>query len=340
MGRGIAHAMAHGGHEVRLLDAKPRPADDFRRFHDETLAEVEGSLGMVAGLGGFDPALVGPILSRVSVLPLDDAARAFAGAELIFEGVPETRDAKAAAFRLADDHAEADAILASTTSTILATELAGMTARPERTLNAHWLNPAFLVPLVEVSPSDRTDPAVTERLEAILDALGKVPVRCKASPGYIVPRIQALAMNEAARLVEEGVASAEDVDRAVKYGFGLRFGVLGLLEFIDWGGGDILYHASRYMQEATGEARFAAPAIVDAKMARGEVGLRSGRGFFDWSDRDVGAYRRDRLSAFLAAVKSAGLWNEPVGGAGQSGAPLQKQQDAQQELSPCTSPAS
>lgn len=314
MGRGIAHSMAHGGHEVRLLDAKPRAPEAFRRLRGETLAEIEGTLGMVAALGGFDPGLVRPILSRVSVLPLDDAAAAFAGAELILEAVPEIREAKADAFHLADNHGADDAILASTTSTILSTDLAALTARPERTLNAHWLNPAFLVPLVEVSPSDRTDPTVTARLEAILGALGKVPVRCKASPGYIVPRIQALAMNEAARLVEEGVASAEDVDRAVKYGFGLRFGVLGLLEFIDWGGGDILHHASRYMQEATGEARFATPAIVDAKMARGEIGLRTGQGFFDWSGQDVPAYRMERLGAFLAAVKSAGLWNGPVGG--------------------------
>ena len=74
-----------------------------------------------------------------------------------------------------------------------------------------------------------------------------MPVVCAATPGYIVPRIQALAMNEAARMVEEGVASAEDIDKAIKYGFGFRFAVLGLLEFIDWGGGDILHYASRYL---------------------------------------------------------------------------------------------
>ncbi|RMC30803.1 3-hydroxybutyryl-CoA dehydrogenase [Paracoccus alkanivorans] len=312
MGRGIAHAMAHGGHDVRLLDMKPRDPADFRRLHDEALDEIASSLAMVADLGGFDPALVGGILDRISIHPADQAEAAFAGAEAIFEAVPETRDAKAAAFALTDRHAGGDAILASTTSTMLTTELAGLTALPGRTLNAHWLNPAFLVPLVEISPNDQTDPGTLTRLERILEQLGKVPVRCKASPGYIVPRIQALAMNEAARLVEEGVASAEDVDRAVKYGFGLRFGVLGLLEFIDWGGGDILYHASRYMTQATGDQRFAAPAIVNDKMEKGQIGLRTGQGFFDYSDRDIDAYRRERLGAFLAAVRNAGLWNQPV----------------------------
>lgn len=312
MGRGIAHAMAHGGHDVRLLDVKPRSSGDFDRLRQDTMAEIHASLQMVADLGGFNPTQIEAIIARISVLPLADAQTAFADAEIIFEAVPETREAKAAAFRLVDEYAGDDAILASTTSTILATDLAALTARPERALNAHWLNPAFLVPLVEVSPNDQTDPAVLTRLEQVLDDLGKVPVRCKASPGYIVPRIQALAMNEAARLVEEGVATAEDVDRAVKYGFGLRFGVLGLLEFIDWGGGDILYHASRYMHEATGEARFAAPAIVNDNMDQGHIGLRTGKGFFDYAGRDVDAYRRERLGAFLSAVKSAGLWQQPA----------------------------
>ena len=84
-------------------------------------------------------------------------------------------------------------------------------------------------------------------MKELLEEIGEVPILCKASPGYIVPRIQALAMNEAARLVEEGVVTADDIDEAVRYGFGLRFAALGLLEFIDWGGLDILYYASGYL---------------------------------------------------------------------------------------------
>src|SRR5690606_4685154 len=98
-------------------------------------------------------------------------------------------------------------ILASTTSTMLSTHLAQFTKRPASYLNAHWLNPAMLMPLVELSPADETSPQIIARLRAFLEEIGKIPIVCKASPGYIVPRIQALAMNEAARLVEEGVAS-------------------------------------------------------------------------------------------------------------------------------------
>jgi 3-hydroxybutyryl-CoA dehydrogenase len=189
---------------------------------------------------------------------------------VIFEGVPETLEAKKAAFELISAHADKHAIVASTTSTILSNDLQGFIDPPGRFLNAHWLNPAYLVPLVEVSPGDATDPAVTARLTALLERIGKVPVVCKASPGYIVPRIQILAMNEAARMVEEGVASAEDIDKATKYGFGLRFAVLGLLEFIDWGGGDILHYASQYMERATVRGR-------PLQGARGDCAEHGGR---------------------------------------------------------------
>jgi 3-hydroxybutyryl-CoA dehydrogenase len=227
--------------------------------------------------------------------------------------VPETREAKAEAFALFDRAAPGDAVLASTTSTMLSTDLAALTATPERALNAHWLNPAFLVPLVELSPNDATSDAAVVRVREMLEALGKVPILCRAAPGYIVPRIQMLAMNEAARIVEEGVASAEDVDRAIKYGFGLRFAVLGLLEFIDWGGGDILYYASRYMREATGEHRYAPAGIVERNMEEGRIGLRSGKGFYDFSETDPEAWRRARLSAFLDMIRHTGLMKPPVG---------------------------
>lgn len=312
MGRGIAHATAYAGVPTRILDAKPRTAEAFARLREETLAEVRGSLALMAGLGGFEEDRIEAIMARVTVLPADGAAEAFAGASLVFEAVPETMAAKRDAFALFDRHADADAILASTTSTILSTDLAALTVRPANALNAHWLNPAYLIPLVEVSPNDQTTEDALARTEAFLDDLGKVPVRCKASPGYIVPRIQALAMNEAARLVEEGVASAEDVDRAVKYGFGLRFGILGLLEFIDWGGGDILFHASRQLSEAFGDPRFAAPRVVADNMAAGRIGMKTGQGFFDYSGIDIDAYRRERLGGFLAALRGAGLARPPA----------------------------
>ncbi len=121
--------------------------------------------------------------------------------------------------------------------------------------------------------------------------------------GYIVPRIQALAMNEAARIVEEGVASAEDVGKATKYGFGFRFAMLGLPQFIGWGGGDILFHASNYNVRATGQDRFTAPQIIRDNMENGRNGLRDGKGFLNYEGLDIPAYQRDRLGGFVAMLR-------------------------------------
>jgi 3-hydroxybutyryl-CoA dehydrogenase len=312
MGRGIAHSFAYAGHAVRLIDAKLRSADDQKRFFDETLAEVRGSLRLVADIGGFDASAIDGIMTQVSVYSCERAVEALAGVRYVFEAVPETEDAKQAALSLINKTAQPEAIIASTTSTFLSTQLSDYSGRPRRFLNAHWLNPAFLVPLVELSPTKETDRNVFEEFSGLLTSIGKVPVECAASPGYIVPRIQALAMNEAARLVEEGVATAEDVDKAVKYGFGFRFAVLGLLEFIDWGGGDILYYASRYLSRAMNDPRFEAPEIVHKNMAEGRNGLRDGKGFYDYAKMDVPAYRRARLADFLRMLQQAGLARPPV----------------------------
>ena len=127
------------------------------------------------------------------------------------------------------------------------TQLAQLVRRPERFLNMHWLNPAYLIPVVELSTHPGTDAAVLARTRALMEGIGKLPVVCGPTPGYIVPRLQALIMNEAARMIEEGAATAEEIDKATRYGLGLRFAAIGVVEFIDFGGSDILHHASREM---------------------------------------------------------------------------------------------
>lgn len=311
MGRGIAHAFAFAGHEVLLIDAKERPAADAAALREQAFGEIRGSLAALAEAGAFDAALVESILSRVRFAPREEAPAALARADVLFEGVPEMLEAKRAAFAFAAPHLRAEAIVASTTSTMLSTELAAQVARPERFLNCHWLNPAYLIPLVELSPHAGTDPAVTARLGAILEAIGKKPVLCKAAPGFIVPRLQALVMNEAARMIEEGAATAEEIDKATRYGLGLRFAALGVVEFIDFGGVDILHHASREMSASIDAARYKAPANVDRLMAEGRLGLKTGSGFFDHRGRDVGAYRNDVLSRVLAMLRHQGMWREP-----------------------------
>ncbi len=311
MGRGIAHAFAYAGHDVVLIDGKPRHAQASLNLETEAKSEIRASLAALAELGAFKAEELEEIVARVRFVPYAEAPRALAEVDVLFEGVPEVLETKRAAFALAGAHLRPDAIVASTTSTMLSTQLAGLIAAPERFLNCHWLNPAYLIPLVELSPHEGTDPAVLERMKRLLEAIGKKPVVCKAAPGFIVPRLQALVMNEAARMVEQGLASAEDVDRAVRYGFGLRYASMGVVEFIDYGGLDILYYASHYLAQALGEPRFAPPAIVERYMHEGRRGLRDGRGFFDWSALDTARYRREVLARQLALLRHLGLAPQP-----------------------------
>ncbi len=312
MGRGIAIAFALAGHEVVLVDFKPRDKATFDKLANDALTDIRTTLDMLARVGMLAGDDVAPILSRVRVVAEADAAPALRNAAIIFEGVPEVVDLKREALARASQLAGPTPIIASTTSTILVDDLSSAVARPQRFLNAHWLNPAYLVPLVEVSPGKTTDAAITARLKVVLESIGKVPVVCAASPGYIVPRIQALAMNEAARMVEEGVASAEDIDAAIRYGFGFRYAVLGLLEFIDWGGGDILFYASRYLTQALGSERYAAPDIIARNMQEGRIGLRTGEGFLDYKNLDVASYREARLRAMVELLKHFGLFRPPM----------------------------
>jgi 3-hydroxybutyryl-CoA dehydrogenase len=275
MGRGIAVACALAGHPVQLIDVKLRSPDAFTSLAADANQEILETLAFFVDTGLLGADQIGAVHALITVVD--------------------------------GSHCRHAALVASTTSTIGVEDLAKLIAGPERFLNAHWLNPGFLIPLVELSPSAATAPETTSAMKAWLQGIGKVPVVCRASPGYIVPRIQALACAEACRLVEEGVASAEDVDLAISVGFGLRFATLGMLEFVDWGGGDILYYALSYLSENIDKDRFATPQIVADYMKQGRRGLRDGIGFHDFTGRDINAYRKAKLGEFVMLLKQRGL---------------------------------
>ena len=312
MGRGIAIAFAYAGHRISLIDLRERSDQAWDKLRAEAQAEIVASLAGLAQLGVMEVAQIQSIAARVDFVRAADAPASLQAADLVFEGVPETLGAKREAFEQINRHCRMDAILTSTTSSILVTQLAALVHRPERFLNMHWLNPAYVIPVVELSCHPGTDPEVLARTKALMEAIGKLPVVCGASPGYIVPRLQALVMNEAARMIEEGAATAEEIDKATRYGMGLRFAAIGVVEFIDFGGCDILHHASREMSASISPQRYTAPAIVDRMVEEGRLGLKSGGGFYDYEGRDVGAYRRDVLSRTLGMLRHAGLWQAPA----------------------------
>jgi 3-hydroxybutyryl-CoA dehydrogenase len=308
----MAIAFAYSGMPITLIDLKPRSAEAWAQLSAEAAAELRSSLQLLAQLGAVPAEAVERISARVTLVPEHEAATALAAATVIFEGVPETLVAKREALARVCGAAADDAIIASTTSTILVTDLVPLVTHPERLINAHWLNPAYIIPLVELSVHEGTAPAARERLRTLLEGIGKVTVECGPAPGYIVPRLQALIMNEAARMVEEGVATPDDIDKATRYGLGLRFAAMGVVEFIDFGGNDILYHASRYLSRTLSAERYTAPEIVDAMMLEGRNGLKSGQGFYDYRGIDVDAYRLDVLQRTLGMLRHAGLYKPPV----------------------------
>ncbi len=307
MGRGIALSFAMAGYPVALVDSEERAAEGCAELAAMVAKELAAETGLLQGAGVISKAAAAAAAKRISFVSRADARPALQEADVVFEAVLEVLDVKRSTYEWLSGEVRGGTILASTTSTMLADTLAGFVTGPERFTNAHWLNPAYLMPLVEISPSGDTAAETVAALRALLERVGKVPVVCAASPGYIVSRLQALILNEAARLVEEGVASAEDVDKAIRTGFGPRYTVFGPLEFIDWGGGDILYYASNYLAEAIDPKRFSSPDIVRENMAAGRNGMREGQGFYDWRGIDLDGYRQERLAAFARLLGSLDL---------------------------------
>jgi 3-hydroxybutyryl-CoA dehydrogenase len=301
IGRQIALAFALGGCHVRLVDAKQgRPAGAAERALAEARREIERDVGLMVEEQVIDQTESVAVLARIEERVGLDALR---GCGFVQEALPESVPLKQATFARLKGVVDDDAIIASGSSTISPSDVCDAVDRPERFLVAHWLNPAHIIPLVDVVPGPRTAPETVARTLALLESLGKTPVRCGDSPGFIGPRLQVLLMNEAVRLVEEGVATPEDVDRAFRAGMGFRYASIGIFEFIDWGGVDILYRASRYMTEALGDERFKPARMVEEKMARNELGPKTGRGFFDYSGERREAFETEKLRALLRRLR-------------------------------------
>ncbi len=306
MGRGMALHYALTGHPSVLVDLKPRSDDEFQAYTADIRAELLADLSFLSSRELLPGCDVEKLLELVTVVQREPAGKLLADCEVVFEGVPEVMPAKAEAFEFASACIAEDALLASTSSTFAVGDLAAMVTHPERFMNAHWLNPAHLLPLVEIARGEATSDEALARMKDSLESVGKIPVVCNDRPGYIVPRLQCLIMNEAARMVEEGVATADEIDKAILTGFGPRYATLGVLEFIDWGGGDITYYASKYMQDKI-SPRFESPPIIKTNMEANRRGLRDGVGFYDYSDRDVGAYREKKLTEFIELLSLRGL---------------------------------
>jgi len=302
MGIGIATAvlMAGQGHRVTLIDTKKRePGKESETLH-RARAEIEANLKLIAGLG----LLKGDVAKLEGDLELTSAPEeGIAGRSFVFEALPEKVAVKQEFYQTVGPLLDEAAVIASATSTFHLDVFWDVCAKPGNVVSAHWLNPAFLIPLVEGAYGEETGEWAATRMIAFLKAIGKIPVKLRTSPGFIVPRIQAAAMNEAVRILEEEVTTPQEIDTAIKAGFGFRLGVLGLIEFVDLGGLDILFHAGEYLHSTLGGEHFKPPELVREKMERAETGPRSGKGFYDYADVDVRALFDHRYKGFAELLR-------------------------------------
>lgn len=283
MGCGIAQVFATNGRQVCLLDVKDRPRDrrdaGFRSARETIRSNLE-FLGEVGAFEGDADRVLGRISETRSLATgLEDTS-------IVFEALPEDPEIKTEFFGNASGHLPPDAILATTTSSISLDTLSTSVPDPGRFLITHWLNPAFIVPLVEVARAEYTADAAVETVVELLEGIGKQPVTCRDSPGFIGSRVQAAAMNEAIRAYEDGVATPTEIDRALRTGVGFRMAAMGLIEFVDLGGVDILHDVNEYLSEELGP-RFDNPDSVREKIEGDELGPRTGQGYYDYESVDA-----------------------------------------------------
>jgi 3-hydroxybutyryl-CoA dehydrogenase len=264
MGGGIAQVVAASGREVALLDAQPGATD-------RALETMRRSLGKLAEKGGPQP---GDVLQRVSTLERVEEAE---GADLMIEAVVEDAAVKEQVFREADEALPAHAILASNTSSIPIGSLAAATARPERVIGMHFFNPVPVLKLVEVIRAAATSDETAAAVVALARDLGKEPVEARDVAGFVSNRVLMPFINEAVKALAEGVADADGIDTVAKLGFGHPIGPLALADLI---GLDTCVAIMEVLHEGLGDARFEPAPLLREHVAAGQLGRKSGRGFY------------------------------------------------------------
>ena len=293
MGHALALVFALGGHKVRLTDSNPETLARAPALMATALA----TLREASETDWTDGHLAQAVTRHATV------AETLDGAELIVEAIIERPDAKRALFRQIDELAGPDVIIASNTSQLDIFPLVPEGRQP-RTLIAHWYTPPYLVDLVDVVGSDKTDPAVIERVRDIVSAMGKVPVVMKKFiSGYVANRIQAAIGAEVQKLLDEGYADAKDIDDAVVHGLALRMPIVGVMAKADFTGLALHQELLKHSTYDPPPPRTSSP-IIDKLVAEGRTGVFAGRGYFDWGGRAAEDLFRERDRKLLALKRA------------------------------------
>jgi 3-hydroxybutyryl-CoA dehydrogenase len=294
MGHGIAQTFALAGYDVACFDASASVRDSLIERVRENLAAF-----VAAELVG--PEQVEPTLARLSLT--DSEVEAVADAEFLTEAIPEDLEVKQALLARLERIAAPGTILASNSSSFPISQSGRLLEHPERALVTHWFNPPHLTPVVEVVPGPHTSEAVVQATMQLLARIGKLPIHVRRElPGFLVNRVQVAIQREVWDLVEQGVATREEIDAAIRGTIGFRFAVMGPLEIHDFAGLDIQLATYRNL---VGEIRSdtTAPAVLDGLVAEGHLGIKSGQGFYDYPRERLIARRTRRDSLLLKLWK-------------------------------------
>jgi len=274
MSMGLAIDLALKGLEIDMIDLKARPPAQRRQSEIGLRQECEKVIKLLnKEIESFQfPAYLDQPSAGVY--------------DLIFEGLPEKIPLKHAAFAKMGESVGQQTLICSMTSTFTVEELSKDMDPPLSVIVTHFMNPPYLLPFLEVVPHPAVKQGRVDRLLTFLKSVGHMPIICKSSPGFVISRLQLCVMNEAVRLLEEGVASPQDIDKAIKYGWGYRFPVMGILEFIDVGGLEILYHAGGSVSRELNRPDLACPKLIEDRFNEGAIGTKTLRGIFNYESRE------------------------------------------------------
>jgi 3-hydroxybutyryl-CoA dehydrogenase len=294
MGHGIAQEFAVAGHEVGLYDV------DQSRL-DAAMARIAANLERLEDAGVVPPGATTTTPARIRASTVLEAVTA--DADYVVEAAPEDLALKRELFAELDRRCRPETILASNTSTFPPSKLAAATRRPDRVLVTHYFNPPFLVPLVEVVRGPESSDATVATVVALLKDVGKSPVVVqKEAPGFIGNRLQLALVREALSIVAQGLATPEDVDLVVRTSLGRRWSVAGPFETSDAAGLDTVLAVAGQLFPAI-ESSPEVPPLLQDMVARGDLGLKSGKGFYDWPPEAAEALRERIRQALIEIAR-------------------------------------
>jgi 3-hydroxybutyryl-CoA dehydrogenase len=269
MGHGIAHAAMTAGYDTVLFDVAPPMLD---KGH----AAIRGIVHRGVELGKVGASEADAILGRLSVTTsLADAVR---GAGMVIEAIPEKIDLKLSTFAEVEKHAPADAVLATNTSALSITEIAAVLQRPARMAGMHFFNPVHRMKLVEIVRALESSADTLEAIEAVAKRMGKETVLVRESPGFVTSRINVIIGNEAFYMLQEGVASARDIDKALKLGLNHP---MGPFELVDLVGLDTRLSILQYLHRTLGE-KFRPCPLLEQHVRAGRLGKKVGKGVYEY----------------------------------------------------------